>query len=221
LRNAWIVVTQRTCTDRGSRAVGIAWQPRLRLRRQHRLGRRDSDGGDRNIASLHVNLKPYLNEYGLQLYNKLQRASIGEVLGEYPGLTWAQLAKPEYPTPDSVPVYVEVSNQLIMGSRGTPSMPMFIGQGNGGELEGTPGNKEGIGPGDGVMIAGDVRSLAREYCSRGVSVQYEEYEHLSHVPSAAMWLGEANSWLAARFAGLPAPQNCSSIAPGNSLAPIG
>jgi hypothetical protein len=170
--------------------------------------------------AFHVNLTPYLNEYGLQLYNKLQRASIGEVLGEYPGLTWAQLAKPEYPTPDSVPVYVEVSNQLIMGSRGTPSMPMFIGQGNGGELEGTSGNKEGIGPGDGVMIAGDVRSLAREYCSRGVSVQYEEYEHLSHVPSAAVWLPEANAWLAARFAGQPAPQNCSSIAPGNSLAPI-
>jgi hypothetical protein len=171
--------------------------------------------------AFHVDLTPYLNEYGLQLYNKLQRASIVTVLGEYPGLTWAQIAKPEYPTPESVPVYVEVVNQLIMGSRGTPSMPMFIGQGNGGELEGTSGNKEGIGPGDGVMIAGDVRSLAREYCSRGVSVQYEEYEHLSHVPSAAVWLGEANAWLAARFAGLPAPQNCSSIAPGNSLAPIG
>jgi hypothetical protein len=171
--------------------------------------------------AFHIDLTPYLNEYGLQLYNKLQRASITTVLGEYPGLTWAQMAKPEYPTPESVPVYVEVVNQLIMGSRGTPSMPMFIGQGNGGELEGTSGGKEGIGPGDGVMIAGDVRSLAREYCSRGVSVQYKEYEHLSHVPSAAVWLPEADAWLASRFAGLPAPENCSSIAPGNSLAPIG
>jgi hypothetical protein len=171
--------------------------------------------------AFHVDFTLYLNEYGLQLYNKLQRASIVTVLGEYPGLTWAQMAKPEYPTPESVPVYVEVANQLIMGTRGTPSMPMFIGQGNGGELEGTSGNKEGIGPGDGVMIAGDVRSLAREYCSRGVQVQYKEYEHLSHVPSAAVWLPEADAWLAERFAGLPAPQNCSSIAPGNSLAPIG
>ena len=171
--------------------------------------------------AFHVDLTPYLNEYGLQLYNKLQRASIETVLGEYPGLTWAQMAKPEYQTPESVPVYVEVVNQLIMGSRGTPNMPMFIGQGNGGELEGTAGNKEGIGPGDGVMIAGDVRSLAREYCARGVPVQYKEYQHLSHVPSATVWLGEADSWLAARFAGLSAPQNCSSIAPGNLLAPIG
>lgn len=170
--------------------------------------------------AFHVDLTPYLSEYGLQLYNKLQRASIETVLGEYPGLTWAQMAKPEYPTPESVPVYVEVSNQLIMGSRGTPSMPMFIGQGNGGELEGTSGSKEGIGPGDGVMIAGDVRSLAREYCSRGVTVEYKEYEHLSHVPSATVWLPEADAWLAARFAGLTAPENCSSIALGNSLAPI-
>ena len=58
-------------------------------------------------------------------------------------------------------VYVDVVNQLTMGSRGTPTMPMFIGQGNGGELAGTASDKDGIGPGDGVMIAGDVRSLAR------------------------------------------------------------
>ena len=49
--------------------------------------------------AFHVDLTPYLNEYGLQLYNKLQRASIETVLGEYPGLTWAQMAKPEYQTP--------------------------------------------------------------------------------------------------------------------------
>ena len=34
--------------------------------------------------AFHVDLTPYLNEYGLQLYNKLQRASIATVLGEYP-----------------------------------------------------------------------------------------------------------------------------------------
>jgi Secretory lipase len=168
-----------------------------------------------------IDLTPYLSEYGLELYDKLQHASITEVLGQYPGLTWSELAKPQYPTPETIPIYVHVANHLIMGSHGTPTAPLFIGQGAGGELEGTPGDKPGIGPGDGVMIAGDVRSLAREYCSRGVSVQYEEYEHLSHVPSASVWLPEAYSWLAERFLGLPAPQDCSSIAPGNSLAPIG
>jgi hypothetical protein len=167
-----------------------------------------------------IDLTPYLSEYGLELYDKLQHASITEVLGQYPGLTWAQLAKPQYPTPETIPVYVEVANKLIMGTGGTPTEPLFIGQGAGGELEGTPGDKPGIGPGDGVMIAGDVRSLAREYCSRGVTVQYEQYEDLSHVPSAVEWLPEAYSWLAARFLGVPAPQDCGEIAPGNSLQPI-
>jgi Secretory lipase len=167
-----------------------------------------------------INFTPYLSEYGLALYNKLQHASITEVLGQYSGLTWSQLAKPQYPTPESIPIYVQVANQLIMGSRGTPTEPLFIGQGAGGELEGTPGDKPGIGPGDGVMIAGDVRSLAREYCSRGVTLQYEQYEDLSHVPSALAWLPEAYSWLTERFLGMSAPQNCAQIAPGNPLEPI-
>jgi hypothetical protein len=170
--------------------------------------------------SFETDVTPFLSEYGLQLFNKLQKASIIEVLGAYPGLTWAQLSKPEFPTPESIPAYVSDANQLIMGSRGTPSVPLFIAQGNGGEAEGTPGNKPGIGPGDGVMIAGDVRTLAREYCSRGVTVQYNEYEGLGHVAAAIRWLPEAASWLTSRFIGFGAPQDCGSIAPGNSLAPI-
>jgi hypothetical protein len=165
-------------------------------------------------------LKPYLSEYGLELFEKLQRASIIEVLGAYPGLTWSELVKPQYPTPESIPAYVEDANQLIMGSRGTPTVPLFIGQGSGGELEGTPGDKPGIGPGDGVMIAGDVRTLAREYCNAGVSVDYVEYEHLSHVLAALQWFPEAVAWMTGRLLGLPAPQDCAQIAPGNPLTPI-
>jgi hypothetical protein len=169
----------------------------------------------------HVDLTPYLSAYGMQLYTKLQRASIVQVLGAYPGLTWTQLAAPQYQTPESVPAYVKIANQLIMGGRGTPAVPLFIGQGAHGELEGTPGNMPGIGEGDGVMIAGDVRSLAREYCARGVPVQYVQYGSLSHITSALPWLAGAAAWLSGRFAGLPPPQDCAQIAPGNSLAPVG
>jgi hypothetical protein len=70
------------------------------------------------------------------------------------------------------------------------------------------------------MIAGDVRSLAREYCERGVDVQFTEYQHLGHIEGAAPWLTETAAWLAGRFAGLSAPQDCSEIAAGNSLTPI-
>ncbi len=168
----------------------------------------------------HLDLTPYLSAYGQELLAKDQHDSITNE-EEVPGLTWSQLAKPEYPTPETIPVFVRTANKLISGRKETPTVPFLIGQGNGGEeFEGTPGNKPGIGPGDGVMIAGDVRTLAREWCSRGVTVQYTEYQHLGHIEGAVPWLPEAAAWLAGRFAGVTAPQNCSEIDPGNSLAPV-
>jgi len=169
--------------------------------------------------AFHVDLTRYMSKYGKEVAAKLQRASIGEALGHYPGLTWAQLAKPEYPTPESIPAYVHTVNQLIMGTGGTPTAPLFIGQGALGELEGTPGDKPGIGEGDGVMIAGDVRTLARSYCERGDRVLYDEYA-LGHITAATPWITTAVPWLEARFAGAPAPENCASIPPGNPLIPI-
>lgn len=170
--------------------------------------------------AFHIDLTPYLSSYGLTIYNKLHDASISTVLGAYPGLTWAKLAKPAYATPESIPIYVRSVNQLNLGSRATPTIPMFIGQGANGGLEGTPGDKPGIGKGDGVMIAGDVRSLARQYCSHGASIKYVQYDLTSHVTSVPQWLPTAIGWLNQRFAGLAAPQNCSTIAAGNSLTPL-
>lgn len=170
--------------------------------------------------AFHLDLTPYLSEYGEELLEADQHASI-TTEQKVPGLTWSQLAKPQYPTPESIPVFVKTANKLIVSRKGTPTIPFLIGQGNGGEeFEGTPGNKPGIGPGDGVMIAGDVRTLAREWCSRGLAVHYTEYQHLGHIEGAGPWLPEAAAWLTERFAGLAAPQNCAEIAPGNSLAPI-
>jgi hypothetical protein len=170
--------------------------------------------------AFHIDLTPYMSEYGKQVFEALQKASITEALGRYPGLTWAQLAKPQYSTPESIPAYVEVANQLIMGTGGTPTAPLLIAQGTGGELEGTAGDKPGIGEGDGVMIAGDVRSLAREYCDRGAAVQYDQFP-LDHIGTAVPWIAATMPWLNERFAGRPAPQNCPQIAPGNPLTPIG
>jgi hypothetical protein len=169
--------------------------------------------------AFHIDLTPYLSEYGRQLYAKLEKASIAEAIAHYPGLTWAELAKPEYATPESIPIYVHTVNQLIMGTGGTPTAPLFIGQGALGELEGTPGDKPGIGEGDGVMIAGDVRTLAREYCERGDQVLYDQYP-LGHITAAVPWIATAVPWLEARFAGTAAPANCASIEPGNPLTPI-
>jgi hypothetical protein len=163
---------------------------------------------------------PYLTPTGMTVFNQMQTASIVDVLGRYKGLTWQKLVIPKYPTPERLPLYVEVANQLIMGTGGTPTIPLFIGQGANGELEGTPGNKKGIRAGDGVMIAGDVRTLARNYCAKGVKVYYEQYDALAHISSLVPWLPHAIAWIRQRFDDVQAPQNCSSIAPGNPLEPI-
>jgi Secretory lipase len=167
-----------------------------------------------------IDLAPYLSPYGAKVFQQMQAASIIDVLGHYPGLKWQDLVIAEYPTPESLPVYVRCANQLIMGTGGTPTIPLFIGQGANGELEGTPGDKKGIGAGDGVMIAGDVRTLARNYCAKGTKVQYEQYNALSHIWTVPIWLPNAIAWIKQRFAGLPAPDNCSSIPEGNPLKPI-
>ena len=170
--------------------------------------------------AFHLDLTPYLSQYGKELLSEDENSSITN-RKEVSGLTWAQLAKPQYASPETIKAYVKTANQLIMGHEGAPTVPLLIGQGNGGEeLEGTAGDKPGIGPGDGVMIAGDVRSLAREYCGDGVPVHYTEYQHLGHVEGAGPWLAETGPWLAERFAGLTAPQDCSEIAAGNALTPI-
>ena len=129
----------------------------------------------------------------------------------------------------------------IPGHRTKPEIPLFIGQGAKGELEGTPGNKNGIGAGDGVMIAGDVRTLARGYCAQGTTVGYEQYDEHSHISSLLIWVPNAIAWIKQRFKDQPAsehclpdpiawikqrfadqmaPQNCSSIPEGNPLDPI-
>ncbi|MBB4688701.1 lipase family protein [Amycolatopsis jiangsuensis] len=167
-----------------------------------------------------IDLKPYASEYGLKVLSEIEHASIAQALGRYPGLDWQKLVKPEYSDPNSVLPYVEAVNKVNLGSAPTPSVPGFIGQGANGALEGTPEGGEGIGGGDGVMVAGDVRALAQQYCDTGnSSIKYSQYDALSHTSALAAWAPEAISWLGGRFAGTAAPSSCGQIAPGNSLAP--
>ncbi|UYM07019.1 lipase family protein [Solicola gregarius] len=166
-----------------------------------------------------IDFGKYLSDRGREVMAKMQTASIANVLFQYPGLTWEQLVKPRYADPNSVPEYVRAVNRINLGSRPSPTVPMFVGQGANGILEGSPGNKPGIGPGDGVMIAGDVRTLARQYCTDGTAVKYQQYNALSHVPTALAWAPTAMSWLDDRFAGVQAPSDCGSIPKGNPLTP--
>ena len=68
-------------------------------------------------------------------------------------------------------------------------------------------------------VTGDVRTLARSYCAKGVPVQYEQYP-LGHIGALGVWLPHAIDWIKDRFAGNPAPTNCAAVAKGNPLDPI-
>lgn len=168
--------------------------------------------------SYDIDIQKYLTPRGQEVYNKMQKASIAYVLGMYRDVTWKDLVKPEFQDRTKIPEYVEAVNKVIMGTGGTPEIPLQIGQGTGGIWEGTKPSPL-WGAGDGVMLAGDVRTLARQYCAQGVPVQHKEWG-TSHFTTMLNWLPWATAWIDDRFAGKAAPQNCSSIAAGNPLTPL-
>ncbi|WP_084478211.1 lipase family protein [Nocardia jejuensis] len=166
-----------------------------------------------------IDFTPYLSPYGAQIVAAVEHASIGNVLFQHPGLTWAQMVKPEYADPNSVVPLVDSVDKVNLATAPTPTIPLYIAQGAGGEAEGTSGGNPSVGPGDGVMVAGDVRALARRYCESGNAlVEYHQYDGLSHIPTLAVWSTGALAWIDARFAGQPAGSSCGAIAPGNPLS---
>ncbi|MGW0637352.1 lipase family protein [Nocardia salmonicida] len=168
--------------------------------------------------SYDIDFSTYLSPYGAQVVAALRSASIANVLFQYPGLSWQQMVKPEYLDPNTVAPLVEVVGKVNLANAPTPTIPLYIAQGANGGLEGTDGHKPSVGAGDGVMVAGDVRSLARQYCADGNPfVEYRQYDELSHIPTLAAWSVGAVSWIDARFAGESAGSSCGTIPEGNPL----
>lgn len=168
--------------------------------------------------SYNIDIEKYLSDRGREVFKRINNASIAYVLAQYSKVSWKELVKPEYVDRTKIAEYVAAVNKVIMGTGGTPTIPLQIGQGTGGTMELTQPSPL-WGKGDGVMLAGDVRTLARQYCGQGVKVQHKEYG-TSHFVTMVSWLPWATAWVDDRFAGKPAPENCASIAPGNSLAPL-
>ncbi|MCF8572120.1 lipase family protein [Gordonia sp. HY002] len=166
-----------------------------------------------------IDFDKYTTPYGKQVLRQLSDASILNFW--YPGLTWRKLVKPQYFNPASVPPFVEAVNKLNMGTAPVPTAPMFIAQSDNGVLEGTLPGPPGIGLGDGVMITGDVRALARRYCRAGTSVEYHQYP-LSHTTGPNLWGIETVVWLLDRMSGKRVPSNCGQIPRGNpdALKPL-
>lgn len=162
-------------------------------------------------------LTPYLSDTGIAVFKDIQSQSLAYILPKYTGLHWGTLFKPQYANDiNSIPVYVTYANKVNAGLAASPTIPMFIGQGTAGALDGTFGSQVG----DGVMLAYDVRALAQKFCASGTPVTYTEYP-LEHVGAIAPWVAGMLPWLYDRFNGKAAPSNCwlTALLPSNSLAP--
>jgi pimeloyl-ACP methyl ester carboxylesterase len=146
-----------------------------------------------------VDIDRYLNDFGRRLVAKDRNAFINE-LADVPHLTYQKMLKARYVHFLRIPRIARIFNGLVMGSRGTPTSPIYLENG-----EGTTNN--GF-DGDSIMVTSDVKALARKYCARGVKVEYQQYNGASHEAAAVPFIATALVYLTARLNGLPAPSNC-------------
>ncbi|ORI20564.1 lipase family protein [Rhodococcus sp. 1168] len=154
-----------------------------------------------------IDTDAFLSDKGKNIVDAVQSNCISGFASSYPGLTDTEMLAAPYTSLLQVPAAVEVVNDNIMGSTGTPTAPIFLGV----------GNSDGIG--DTVMVTGDVEGLAHEYCNRGVAVTYAQYTGLDHTEAFVPFQGQAAQFLTERFAGAAPTNNCAVIGPGNDLTP--
>lgn len=154
-----------------------------------------------------INSASFLSARGSQLTATVADKCITDFARSYPGLTDADMVRAPYHSLLDVPAVVDALNDNIMGTAGTPRTPMLLGIG------------QSDATGDGVMITGDVRGLARDYCTRGVRVDFRTYAGKSHGSAYQPFETDASRFLADRFAGRPTADSCGTIPPGNSLDP--
>ena len=158
--------------------------------------------------AFNVSFQTYLSPYGQQLTKQVQNECINDFVGSYPGLTYQKMLGPQYQNIYAIPAVARIGDQLIMSTSGTPKGPMFMGVGN------------ADGTGDGVMVSLDDQALAHTYCQRGVSVQFSIYTGDNHSQAAVPFEQGALNFLTQRLNGQSVADGCSSIAAGNSLAPL-
>ncbi|CAB4719871.1 MAG: lipase [Actinobacteria bacterium] len=146
-----------------------------------------------------IDLDRYTNAYGKSVVAAVQDQCIGDVIGAYPGLTFADLMKPRFSTFTSIPPLLRVRRQVVMGRAGTPTTPLFFAVA---KLDDT---------GDGIVVTQDVADLAADYCGRGVSVRYQQYTGLEHITGMVAFVPDALTWINAQFADTGGQDGCSGL----------
>ena len=161
-----------------------------------------------------VDFTPYLTPRGLDLYRTMQNSSIVHVLGQRPywRLKWTDVVIPEYPTPESLPLFVAAGQQTHHGHGRHADHSAVHRPGRQRHSGGDAGEQAGHRPRRRrddrrrrpharaqLLRAGHRRALRRSTTC-------------SATPRAVgIWLMQAIDWIHDRFAGRPAPNNCASI----------
>ncbi|MDX2357764.1 lipase family protein [Dietzia sp. PP-33] len=143
-----------------------------------------------------IDTDSFLSDYGRQLVDTVSSQCINAFAADYPGLTDAQMVRAPYTSLLDIPAVVSAIGDNVMGTTGTPRVPMLL----------AVGNVDGIG--DSVMVTADVAGLAHEYCTRGVAVTYAQYDRLGHSEAFVPFQAQTAQFLTDRFAGAAPTSNC-------------
>ncbi|MEC3958309.1 lipase family protein [Nocardia sp. CDC153] len=145
-----------------------------------------------------LDLTPYLSDYGREVMTQIADHCVSNG-PHFPGLRLSQLLRPDHQNYQEIPGFTRILAENHMGDTGTPTAPMLFGA----------GNVDGIG--DGVIVAAGERTLATDFCRRGLSVQYNEYPASNHLLAALQFTPTAQAFLMDRFAGTPPADDCSNL----------
>jgi hypothetical protein len=147
-----------------------------------------------------VDLTKYLTPFGRKVVQRESTGCIASAFGTTPGLTVQSIMLPGFrDLAHAAPFSTMLRDQTMGTSTTRPREPLLMAVGN------------ADGKGDGAMVAADVKALASRYCREGVPVEYQEIQGASHIEAAAYFEPETGPFLQGRFAGLPFPNNCSSV----------
>lgn len=154
-----------------------------------------------------IDTDAFLSEKGKQIVSAVESNCINAFASKYPGLTDTEMLAPPYTSLLQVTEVVAAIDDNIMGSAGTPRIPLLLGVG------------DSDGTGDTVMVTKDVEGLARDYCDRGVAVTYAQYNGQNHSDAFIPFQAQSAQFLTERFNGVAPANNCAVVGPGNDLAP--
>lgn len=144
----------------------------------------------------HLPLHRWLSRYGRGATQFAASRCIGELSGQWPGLTLRRMTRPALRPLLQVPPLRHALRRNVMGSApGHPRTPLMMVA------------AKSDARGDGVILTADMRRLAAEYCDQGVPVSFRQID-VAHTPGGVAFMPMAMQFLAERFGGAPAPSDC-------------